>query len=172
MARITNRGKKIRATRRKNQVKQRLTTLNIGDKDKERLEALLTQDVHTKRGLQRSKRLETVIIDEGDTKKITRFKEFKGLKELGSENISFNDIVKSIGRHDYEWYSKNIELIQDYNNKFKEYKKEFGAGFMNRQSSNYNRTEKENLKREKETRELDKSLAEYRRKLLNKISDI
>lgn len=110
--RLTRKGYKIRETRRVNQVKNFLSTLNIGAKDFKNLERLLTENVRTKRGLERSKRLEKLIFEEKDYSKISRFKTFKDVKKI--EDPSLKSIARLL-QDDSDFYILENNLIKKFN---------------------------------------------------------
>lgn len=156
-------GRKIRKTRRDNQVKKRISNSNIGTKDANNIIDLLTKDTQTKRGLERSKRLEKLIFEEADPRKLKRFKEFKGIKDIPVDELSMRDVIKSIGRNDYDFYRDNRKLIKEYNTKFKQFKKEYGKGFANKSHDNYSRTGRRELLKTDEAQNLEVSYNDYKR---------
>lgn len=164
--RTTARGRKVRETRRVNQVKNLVASKRIGAADQKNIIDLLTKDVHTKRGLERSKRLENLLFNDTSKKSIQqlkRFKEFEGLKKLETESINRKDVIKSIGRKDYDWYRDNRNLILDYNKTYKKYQKKYGAGFARVDNANYNPKGHQELNREKPTIDIMVEWNEYTR---------
>lgn len=115
--RLTASGLKRRRTTRMNQVKKRVSGLSIGATDKEHLIDLLTKKVQTKRGVKRSKRLESLIFNE-NTKGLKRFKEFRDINIKNSES-KFRSVIRQL-RSDVGFYNSNQELIESYNELSKE----------------------------------------------------
>lgn len=111
--RLTASGLKRRRTTRINQVKKRVSGLNIGATDKEHLIDLLTKKVQTKRGVKRSKRLELLIFNE-NTKGLKRFKEFRDIN-IKDYKSKFKSVIRQL-RSDVGFYNSNRELIESYNN--------------------------------------------------------
>ena len=110
--RLTKKGIAIRKGRQQAQVDRFVAQLNIGSKDKRAIRELLSQNLTTKRGVSRSKRL-IDLIGTGNYKSIQRFGEFSGLKEIGK-----TPTLKTLTRlleDDAAFYVKEQELINDYN---------------------------------------------------------
>lgn len=125
MPRINKAIIKARKTRRLNQVKSRLSTLNIGGRDYENLKRLLTKDTGTVKGYKRSQRIEELMFVEKDYEKLLKFKEFKDVKLLDKENITLGTLGRSL-RKDADFYFENYNDIIEYNDEYKNLLSESG----------------------------------------------
>lgn len=152
--------RKRRLTRRTNQVNKFANMMNIGDADKKGIVSLLSKQLNTKKGVQRSKRIEA-LIQEGNIEKLKMFKEFQGLKKLDTSKLTLEDTIKSINRSDYDFYYEHKKLISDYNKTYKTYKKSYGNGFMDEENINFFRPAKLQFNRETTIRELQNEYAKY-----------
>lgn len=155
---------KARKTRRENEIKKRISNTRIGDKNARNVIDLLSKDLTTKKGIERSKRLEKLIFEEKNVNALKKFKEFESLNKI--EKPTMRDAIKAVGRSDYDFYYENRELIKEYNSKYKELKKKYGKGFANKKHSNYSRDAKIELLKQKETIDLQKQQYNYNNKKL------
>lgn len=110
--RLTASGFKRRRTTRINQVKKKVSGLNIGATDKGHLVDLLSQKVHTKRGVARSKRLQSLIFSD-EIKGLKRFKEFRSIN-IKTPESKLKSIVRQL-QSDVGFYNHNLDLIESYN---------------------------------------------------------
>lgn len=161
--RISRTGIKIRKTRRENDIKRFLGERKMSADDRNNVYDLLSKNLTTKRGIERSKRLQKLIFDDSNPNKLKRFKEFSGLKNIEASQISKRDLIKSIGNKNYNFYKENINLIKSYNKNYKILKKEYGAGFANKKHGNYSYEGSVKLNKKTDTIDLIKKWTKHSR---------